>query len=46
MLIWGATGAGYFWPIWVIGPLAVAGAPVLLLLGRSGGRAVSQGGGS
>jgi Domain of unknown function (DUF1707) len=35
VFIWAATGAGYFWPIWVIGPWgAFVVPPMLFALGR------------
>lgn len=40
VVIWGASGAGYFWPIWVIGPWGVAILPGVIggLFGRGRGR--------
>jgi hypothetical protein len=31
IFIWAASGAGYFWPIWVIGPWGVMMLPSLLV---------------
>lgn len=36
VVIWASSGAGYFWPMWVMGPWGVAILPTIL--GRSGGR--------